>query len=167
MKPTVTRVIRTLAKRYVAKGMVDLGTPEDTLIATLLSARTRDAQVIKVYPAFRAQFPTLQDLAQGDERKIATAISTIGLYRSKAKAIKGLARRVMEAYGGKIPQTMEELLTLPGVGRKTASCVLWYGFGKPALAVDTHVFRITRRLGWAKGKNPVQVERELLAITPK
>lgn len=167
MKPEVVRVIRTLAKRYVAKGMMDLGTPEDTLIGTLLSARTRDTQVLKIYPAFRASFPTLRDLAAADERSIAAAISTIGLYRAKAKAIKGLANRVMETYGGKIPRTMEELLTLPGVGRKTASCVLWYGFGKPALAVDTHVFRIARRLGWTQGKNPAQVERDLLAITPK
>ncbi|MDP3793333.1 MAG: endonuclease III [Candidatus Uhrbacteria bacterium] len=160
-------VIKVLMKRYIAKGMVDFGNPEDTLIATLLSARTRDEQVLKVYPAFRKAFPTLKHLARADVKDIAVKISSIGLYRNKAKAIKALAGRIMSVYEGRVPRTMDELLTLPGVGRKTASCVLWYGFGKPAMAVDTHVFRIAHRLGWAKEKTPEKVELELMTSVPK
>lgn len=164
---TIRRVIAILSNRYAEKGMVDLGNPEDTLIATLLSARTTDAQVVKIYPGFRKRFPSLYDLASASEVKIASAISSIGLYRNKAKAIRGLARRLVDVYDGKVPRTMDELLTLPGVGRKTASCVLWYGFGIPAMAVDTHVFRISRRLGWATGNTPERVEQELMDRVPK
>lgn len=161
------RIIQALIKHYPAKGMVDLGTPEDTLIATLLSARTRDEQVLKVYPKLRKAFPTLQAFAKADARKIASYISSIGLYKNKAKFIKALAIRVIEVYGGQVPNRLEDLVTLPGVGRKTASCVLWYGFGIPAVAVDTHVFRISHRLGWARGKTPETVEQELMVLVPK
>ncbi len=167
MDQAVLRTIQLLEKRYPLKGMVDLGTPEDTLLATLLSARTRDEQVLKVYPALRKKFPKLSDLAKADIADIVKCIATIGLYRGKARAIKLLAKRVVEVYDGKIPSTMEDLLTLPGVGRKTASCVLWYGFGKPAMAVDTHVFRVAHRLGWAKGKTSEIVEQELMKLVPR
>jgi endonuclease-3 len=163
----VKSVITTLSRRYPAKGMVDLGNPEDTLIATLLSARTTDKQVIKVYPGFRRAFPTLEDLAKADVAEIEKEISTIGLYKNKAKAIKGLANMLLNEFAGKVPETMEELIRLPGVGRKTASCVLWYAFRKPAIAVDTHVFRIAHRLGWARGRSPEKVEEELKALVPK
>ncbi|MSR85400.1 endonuclease III [Candidatus Uhrbacteria bacterium] len=163
----IVQTINILKKRYTAKGMVDLGNPEDTLIATLLSARTRDEQVLKVYPGLRKKFSTLTNLAQANVKEIARCISSIGLYRNKAKAIKALATRIIKEYNGKIPDRMEDLITLPGVGRKTASCVLWYGFGKPAMAVDVHVFRITHRLGWAKGKTPEIVEQELMKLIPK
>lgn len=161
-----SKVVAALRRRYRDKGMVDLGNPEDTLIATLLSARTTDVQVLKVYPNLRKTFPTLQSFAKARVEDIAAQISSIGLYRAKAKAIKGLAIRLLSEYGGRVPQTMEDLVTLPGVGRKTASCVLWYGFGLPAMAVDTHVFRITRRLGWTKGKTVEQVERDLMKDIP-
>ncbi len=164
---TTTKIIRTLEPLYPAKGMVDLGNPEDTLIATLLSARTTDAQVLKVYPGLRKHFPTLQDFADANVKNIEASIASIGLYRNKAAAIQALAKRLLEAYKGKIPDQMEDLITLPGVGRKTASCVLWYGFRKPAMAVDTHVFRIAKRLGWAKGKNPLEVEGELMSLVPR
>lgn len=164
---TTTRIIRALEPLYPAKGMVDLGNPEDTLIATLLSARTTDAQVLKVYPGLRKRFPTLQHLADAKVEDIAERIASIGLYRNKAKAIKALATKLLDAYGGQVPDKMEDLITLPGVGRKTASCVLWYGFKKPAMAVDTHVFRIAKRLGWAKGKTVLVVEQELMKCVPK
>lgn len=161
------RVVRTLALRYRARGMVDLGNPEDTLLATLLSARTRDEQVLKVYPGLRRAFPTLASFAHASTRDIANRISSIGLYQNKAKAIRALAQRIQSVYSGQVPDTMEALLSLPGVGRKTANCVLWYGFGIPAMAVDTHVFRITRRLGWTRGKTPEQVERDLVTLLPR
>ncbi len=163
----VANIVSTLRRRYTAKGMVDMGNPEDTLLATLLSARTTDVQVLKIYPAFRETFQTLSSLATARVERIARSISSIGLYRSKAKALKGLAERLLAVYNGNVPRTMEELVTLPGVGRKTASCVLWYGFGIPAMAVDTHVFRVAHRLGWSMGKTSEQVERDLMKLVPK
>lgn len=165
--PQAKRVVETLQKIYAEKGMVDMGNPEHTLIATLLSARTTDVQVLKVYPGLRTVFPRLLDLAQAKESEIAKLISSIGLYRNKAKAIKALARMLLEEFDGEVPKTLDELVRLPGVGRKTASCVLWYGYGIPAMAVDTHVFRIAHRLGWAKGKTAEQVERELMEAIPR
>lgn len=170
LKPSAAeaaKVVRLLDRAYPQKAMIDFGSPEDTLIATLLSARTTDVQVLKAYPGLRAAFPALQDLADASESAIVAKISSIGLYRAKAKYVKALACRLLDAYGGHVPAAMDDLLTLPGVGRKTASCVLWYGFGIPAMAVDTHVFRIARRLGWAKGKDPVAVEKELMALVPR
>lgn len=160
------RLIRVLAKRFPGKAMVDFGTPEDTLIATLLSARTRDEQVIAAYPRLRALFPTLSDLARAPIAALERAIGTIGLFRAKARAIKTLARILLDEHGGNVPKTMDALVRLPGVGRKTASCVLWYAFGVPAMAVDTHVFRIAHRLGWARGKDALAVEHELRAFLP-
>jgi endonuclease-3 len=160
-------VLKKLTKRYTDPAMIDFGNAEDTLIATLLSARTTDAQVVKVYPGLRQTFPTLQSFAVASEADITKAISTIGLNRQKAKAIKALSRILLTTYGGKVPRTMEELIELPGVGRKTASCVLSYAYNIPAIAVDTHVFRITKRLGWAKGNNVLTVESELRKTVPE
>ncbi len=164
---TVEQVLQILQASFTDPAMVSLPTPEDTLIATLLSARTRDEQVLAVYPSLRNRFPTLQAFAEATPEAIAHEIRSIGCYKTKARAIHALAKRVLTVYGGVIPQTMEDLVTLQGVGRKTASCVLWYGFGIPAMAVDTHVFRIAHRLGWAKGKTPEIVEQELCALIPR
>lgn len=164
---TAGKVIATLGRRYTRKGDMDLGSPEDTILGVLLSARTTDAQVLKAFPAFRKAFPTWTSLARADVTEIEKRINTIGLYRAKARAIKGLAQKILKEFGGKVPRTMEELTTLPGVGRKTASCVLSYAFGVPAIAVDTHVFRITHRLGWTTGKTPERVEQDLKALVPK
>ncbi|MBP7134396.1 endonuclease III [Patescibacteria group bacterium] len=162
-----SRCLTRLAKQFTGKAMVDFGTPEDTLIATLLSARTRDEQVLRAYPGLRATFPTLQDLAEASPKEIAVPIKTIGLYQNKARAIQGLARLLLEKYNGVVPQTMEELIELPGVGRKTASCVLSYAFRIPAIAVDTHVLRIAHRLTWARGRTPEKIEEELKVLFPK
>lgn len=160
-------VVKTLAQRYVAKADMDLGTPEDTLLGTLLSARTTDKQVLKVFPKFRQRFPTWSSLAKADVKEIERAINTIGLYRSKAKAIKGLAQHILLTFNGEVPKTMEELVTLPGVGRKTASCVLAYAFHIPAIAVDTHVFRSIHRLGWSSATTPEKMEKDLRALVPQ
>lgn len=147
--------------------MTDLGNPEDTLIATLLSAQTTDVQVLRVYPTFRKRFPTLKALAKADWENIAAEISSVGLYRTKAKAIKKLAQILLEDFQGKAPSTMEELTRLPGVGRKTASVVLSFSFNQPAIAVDTHVFRIAKRLGWSKARDPKKMELDLRALVPE
>jgi len=161
------KVISVLGKTYTKKGDMDLGSAKDTLLGVLLSARTTDVQVLKRFPAFRERFPTWESLAEADVDEIGSYIHTIGLYKTKAKAIKGLAHKILTEFGGNVPDTMEELITLPGVGRKTASCVLSYVFHTPAIAVDTHVFRIARRLGWAKGNTPEKVEKELMAAVPQ
>lgn len=162
----VTATLRILAKSYQRKADMQMETPEATLIGVLLSARTTDVQVLKMFPAFRRAFPDWKSLANAKVDAIAKQLTGIGLFRSKARALQGLAIRILNEYDGEIPKTLEELVTLPGVGRKTASCVLWYAFGIPAMAVDTHVFRISRRLGWATKKTPEKVERELMDLVP-
>ncbi len=164
---STSSVILTLAKRYTAKPDMDLGNPKDTLIGVLLSARTRDANVLKIYPAFKKKFPTFASLAASTPAEIGKSISTIGLYRAKAKAIHGLSKIIVDRHYGKVPRTMEDLLMLPGIGRKTANCVLSYVYGVDTICVDTHVFRISHRLGWTKGKTPEAVERDLQSLVPK
>lgn len=164
----VTRcVLRILDKRYPSRGMMDFGNAEDTLIATLLSARTTDVQVLRVYPSLRKRYPTLKALANANLREMGKIIKSIGFYNAKARSVKKLANVLINEFGGKVPRTMEELVRLPGVGRKTASCVLTYAFKIPAIAVDTHVFRIVHRLGWAKGKDAKRVEQELRTLIPE
>ncbi len=166
-KEQASRVIRVLAKRYTAKPDMDLGNPKDTLLGVLLSARTRDAQVLKIFPAFKKAFPTFASLAASTPAKIAASISTIGLYRSKAKAIHGLSKIIVREHKGRVPRTREELTKLPGVGRKTANCVLSYVYGEDAICVDTHVFRISHRLGWSGAKTPEKTELDLQELVPK
>jgi len=161
------RVLRILGAIYKAPGAVDLGNPRDTLIATLLSARTRDDQVLKIYPAFKKKFPTWDKLAKAQISSIATSVKSVNFYRTKAKNIKKLAQMIVKDFKGKVPSKMEDLLKLPGVGRKTASCVISYEFKKPAIAVDTHVFRVAHRLGWSKSPKRDSVESDLRKILPQ
>lgn len=170
MLPLSTRIpliMRILKQRYRTKGMVDMGKAEDTLFATVLSAQSTDVQVLKAYPGFRQRFPTLRSLSEASLKDIEQSIATIGLFRAKARSLKGIAEKLRLKHDGVVPRTMDELLTLLGVGRKTASCVLWYAYGIPAMAVDTHVARITQRLGWAKGKTPKQIEKQLQQTVPR
>jgi len=162
-----SKIIRILALRYTAKADMDLGNPKDTLLGVLMSARTMDKQVLKVFPAFKKRFPTFQSLADSSPQEIGTYISTIGLYKTKARAIHGLARIVLEKFGGKVPATHDDLITLPGVGRKTANCVLSHVFEQDTVCVDTHVQRIATRLGWSKGKSPERVEQDLMRAVPQ
>lgn len=162
-----TSVARVIAKKYSRKPDMDLGNPKDTLIGIVLSARTKDSQVLKAYPAFRRAFPTFASLAKSSPKEIEKYIRTIGLYPSKARAIFGLANIIVTKHKGKVPRTMEELCALPGVGRKTANCVLAILYGEDTVCVDTHVFRIAHRLGWSRGKAPIQVERDLRELLPR
>lgn len=164
---SIRKVIETLKREFPGKGAVELDRPEDVLLATVLSARTRDEQVLKVYPKLRKCFPTLVSLKNAKVSEVADAIKEIGLFRAKAKSVKGIAEALLAEHGGGVPDTMEELTALPGVGRKTASCVLCYAFKKPAIAVDTHVHRITNRLGWVRTKNPLETEQALRRLIPK
>ena len=123
------------------------------LVAVLLSAQTTDKAVNQVTPVLFKRFPTIQSLAQATIEEIAPIIQTIGLYKTKAKHLQAMANRVLIHYQGRIPPTLEDLITLPGVGRKTASVVLVEGFGIPAFPVDTHVTRIAKRLGLTQQKD--------------
>ena len=162
----IRKVIEILKREFPGKGAVELDRAEDVLLATVLSARTRDEQVLKVYPKLRKRFPTLALIAKAPTTSIAAAINEIGLYRSKAKSLKGIATALLRDHDGEVPDTMEALIALPGVGRKTANGVLCYAFKKPAIAVDTHVHRIAGRLGWTHAKDPLKTELALTRLIP-
>jgi endonuclease-3 len=141
--------------------------PWELLVATILSAQCTDARVNLVTPALFRRFPTPQKMALAPLEEIEEKIRSAGFYHNKAKSIQGAARKLVTEFGGRIPQTLAELITLPGVARKTASVVLGVSFGKAeGVVVDTHVFRIARRLGLAQSDTPQKVEQELMRILP-
>lgn len=141
--------------------------PWQLLTAIMLSAQSTDKQVDEAIPALFDHFRTAQSVAEADIEEIESYIKSVGLYKNKARNMKKCCAQIVEEFGGEVPRTIEELLTLAGVGRKTATLFLADAYGIPGVTVDTHVFRISRRLGWAKGKNPVEVERELMKVLPK
>ena len=141
--------------------------PLQLLIATRLSAQCTDARVNLVTPALFARFPTLDSLADADPEEVGEYIRSCGLYKTKAKDIVAMCRMLRDVYGGVIPDTVEELTKLPGVGRKTANLVCGDVYGKPAVVADTHCIRITGRLGLTDGsKDPYKVEMQLRKILP-
>lgn len=143
------------------------GNPFELLIATILSAQTTDIQVNKVTAKLFAKFPDAASLAALEPAELEPYIRSIGVYRNKARNIVLACRVLQEKYGGRVPDTFEELVQLPGVGRKTANVVLSNAFGQDAIAVDTHVFRVANRLGLAKAKNVEDTEKQLKANIPK
>ena len=166
MEKNIERVIRILEKT-VPEHPYKSRNPFHILIATIISQRTKDEVTYEVANRLFARFPRPEDLKNATEDEIARLIYPAGFYRQKAGKIKEVARIIDEEYNGRVPDNMDELLKLPGVGRKTANIVLSRGFGKHAIAVDTHVHRITNRLGWVHTKNPEETERELMKILPK
>ena len=137
------------------------------LVATILSAQCTDKQVNKTTPALFAAYPDPLSMAKADIEDIEALIKSIGLYKGKAKNIRGAALAITENFGGEVPCTMEELVSLPGVGRKTANVVLGNAFGVPGMVVDTHVKRISNRFGLTKNQDPEKIEADLMAIIPK
>ena len=135
--------------------------PFQLLTATILSAQTTDENVNKVTPALFAKYPTAHDLAQADPEDVEQIVFTTGFYRSKAKNLLGMARTLEDEYDGEVPTTLEELVKLPGVGRKTANVVRSVGFDLPGLPVDTHVGRLARRLKLTTETDPVKAEFDL------
>lgn len=140
--------------------------PFQLLAATILSAQTTDENVNQVTPALFAAYPTAADLAAADAADVERVIHRTGFFRSKTRNLLGMARAVEERFEGQIPDRMEDLVTLPGVGRKTANVLLSVGMGRPGLPVDTHVGRLSRRLGLTSETDPVKVEHELNALVP-
>ena len=142
--------------------------PWELLVATILSAQSTDVRVNMVTPELFKKYPTVQDVAKLEPQQLEADIRSTGFFRNKSKSVVGAARRVVNEYGGKVPQTMEDLLTLPGVARKTANVVLGTWFKKAeGLVVDTHVHRISRRLELTKNDDPKKIEQDLMAVVPR
>jgi endonuclease-3 len=161
---TVEEIIRRLAANYPTGSY--RAEPFKVLIFTILSHRTRDENTLAAAERLFSKFKNARELAYADIREIEENIKLAGFYRVKARRIKAVAEIIAEKFGGNVPDSLLELLKLPGVGRKTANCVLAYGFGKNALPVDTHVHRISNRLGIVNSKTPDQTEAELKKIVP-
>ena len=147
---------------------LDYETPVQLLVATILSAQCTDERVNKVTPALFARFPDAEALAGADPVELENLIRSTGFYRNKAKHILGACQKIVREFGGQVPQTMPELLTLPGVARKTANVVLAHAFGINAgVTVDTHVKRLSQRLGLVKTADPVKIEKRLMQLLPQ
>jgi endonuclease-3 len=140
--------------------------PYTLLVAVVLSAQATDAGVNKATPALFALADTPEKMVKLGEARVRNLIKTIGLYRTKAKNVIGLSKKLIAEHGGQVPRTREALEALPGVGRKTANVVLNIAFGEPTIAVDTHIFRVGNRTGLATGKNPFEVEQKLETAVP-
>lgn len=136
------------------------------LIATRLSAQCTDARVNIVTPALFEAFPNAESMARADVKDVEDLIKTCGLYKTKAADLVGIGKMLVENYGGKVPDTIEELTKLPGVGRKTANLVVGDIYGKPAVVTDTHFIRLCNRIGFVKTTDPLKVEREMREILP-
>jgi endonuclease-3 len=162
-------IIRLLHETFPdAKCELNFSNGWELLVATILSAQCTDQKVNQVTPALFARYPTPQALAEADIAEIEKMIYSTGFYRNKAKSIQGAARRVVEAYGGEVPPDINELLTLPGVARKTANVVLGNVFRiAEGVVVDTHVKRLAERLALSSESAPEKIERDLMALAPR
>lgn len=146
---------------------LDHGSAFQLLAATILSAQCTDVMVNRVTPALFARFPDARSMADADPAELEELIRRTGFFRAKAKSLIGMARAVTDRFGGEVPGRMEDLVTLPGVGRKTANVLLGHWFGVPGIAVDTHVLRLSKRLGLSDETDPVRVERDLMGLLPR
>ncbi|TCL69557.1 DNA-(apurinic or apyrimidinic site) lyase /endonuclease III [Rhizobium sp. BK251] len=166
-KAEVEEIFRRFSvQRPEPKGELEHTNPFTLVVAVALSAQATDAGVNRATRALFKIADTPEKMLELGEERLRDYIKTIGLYRNKAKNVIALSRMLVERYGGEVPQTREELVTLPGVGRKTANVVLSMAFGKATLAVDTHIFRIANRIRLAPGKTPDEVEERLLKAIP-
>jgi endonuclease III len=167
-KAPVPALLDALADAYPdAKCGLDFRSPLQLLIATVLSAQCTDKQVNLVAPALFKRFPTAAAFANANLADIEGMIRSTGFFRNKAKNIQECCKMLIERFGGKVPQTLEELVHLPGVGRKTANVVLGDAFGQPGITVDTHCGRLSRRLGLTTHTDPVKVEHDLMRQLPR
>lgn len=168
MKDNKDLILKRLAVEYAGTGTaLTYRNPFELLIAVILSAQSTNQQVNKVTEPLFARYPTPEAIAELTEEELAMEIKGVGLFRNKAKNILATAKILVEQYDSQVPQDRESLLTLPGVGRKTANVVLANAFGIPAFGVDTHVLRVSNRLGLAEGNNPLRVEEQLTRLLPQ
>ncbi|HYL75412.1 MAG TPA: endonuclease III [Bryobacteraceae bacterium] len=165
----VRKIIQLLDRMYPApQAPLHHGNAWELLVATILSAQCTDKRVNEVTPGLFQKYPTVTDFANANQAELGQDIRSTGFFNNKSKALIGAARRVLTAFGGEVPRTMEELLTVPGAARKTANVVLGMFYRIPAgVVVDTHVTRIAGRLDLTKQTNPVKIEQDLMKIVPK
>jgi endonuclease-3 len=162
-------VIRRLDRAYPdARVALNFSNPLEMLIATILSAQTTDEGVNKVTATLFNKYRKAEDYLAVPEAELAAELRPTGFFNQKTKSVRGAARRIVEAYGGRVPDTMDDLLTLPGVARKTANIVLGNAYGKvEGIAVDTHVRRVSQRLGFTEQKDPDKIEQDLMRTIPR
>ncbi len=168
VRARAAQIVRLLAKAYpAARCALEHEDPLQLLIATILSAQCTDVRVNMVTPALFARYPDAKAFAQANPRELETAIQSTGFFRNKARNIIACCREIVEKHGGRVPGTMEELVGLPGVGRKTANVILGNAFNVPGITVDTHVRRLSQRLGLTTENDPEKIERDLMEVIPK
>jgi endonuclease-3 len=161
-------IYRILTKTYPNVNCeLNFKTAFQLLVATVLSAQCTDKRVNQTTPALFKKYPNPKKMAQADIKDIQRLVKSTGFYRAKAKNIKTLSSKIITEFGGKVPSNLESLITLPGVGRKTANVVLGHAFDIPGITVDTHFGRLSRRFGWSKSKDPVKVEFEVSDLIPR
>ena len=168
-KEVMSEIIKKLKKEYpVLKSALNFVSPFELLAATILSAQTTDVHVNKVTEVLFKKYKSVKDYANADRATLESDVSSVNFYRNKARNIQNSARIIIEKFNGEVPRTMDDLISLPGVARKTANIVLYNVFGIiEGIAVDTHVLRLAGRLGLTKNEDPVKVEKDLMEIVPK
>jgi endonuclease-3 len=164
----IKAIIRLLRRHYPqARTALEFGNPLEILVATILAAQCTDERVNRITPGLFRKYPSAAAFAGADRTELEQEIRSAGFFRNKAKSIAGAAHKIVGDFGGVVPDSMDTLITLPGVARKTANIVLAAGFGKAeGIAVDTHAGRLSRRLGLSRHEDPVKVERDLMALVP-
>ena len=167
MAKGISAILKKMRGAVESPAVVFYSDPFKVLIATVLSQRTRDKNTARASKALFEEYKSPKELASAPLASIQRLVRPAGFYRVKAKRIKEISKRLAEAFEGRVPDSLELLLSLPGVGRKTANCVLVYGFQKPAMPVDVHVHRISNRIGLVKTTSPEQTELALVEIVPK
>jgi endonuclease-3 len=165
----IREIIRLLRKHDPqSRTALEFQSPFEILVATILAAQCTDERVNRITPALFRKYPTPAAFARADRSELERDIRSAGIFRNKAKSIIGAARKIVEEFGGSMPDSMAALVTLPGVARKTANIVLSAGYGKAeGIAVDTHARRLSRRLGLSEQNDPVKIERDLMAAVPR
>ncbi len=168
LKRRARRINRALAGKYpYAHAELDFRNPFELLVATVLSAQTTDVTVNQITPLLFARFPDARSMAEADPATIEEIIRPTGFFRAKTRNLLALCTRVVDEYNGVVPGRLEDLVTLPGVGRKTANVVLGNAFGIPGITVDTHFGRLARRFGWTQSEDPVQIEYDVAELFDK
>ncbi len=168
MRARTKRVLEALKKEYPdAKCELNYETPFQLLVATALSAQTTDVKVNEITKTFFKDYPDVYSMSKISQEELEERLKTIGLYRNKAKNLLMMCKQIIENFDGEVPATMEGITSLAGAGRKTANVVLSNAFGVPAIAVDTHVFRVSNRIGLAKADNVLDTEKQLQEELPK
>jgi endonuclease III len=162
------KMTRILAETYPeVRTELSFESPYQLLVATVLSAQTTDVRVNLTTPVLFARYPAPEDLASANPEDVEEILKPTGFFRAKTKSVMGLSAALRDRFGGEVPRTLAELVTLPGVGRKTANVVLGEAFGIPGITVDTHFARLSRRFGWTRDTDPVKIEQEVGSLVPR